>query len=276
MKFFSFSKPVIFNGRDMCGFRPARLQFSYPENVDGWEPVRIKKSDGSLLDLTLPNVEMRRRGMVCIVGDRMIDAVEHLASLRFLYPGIILDFAGPGSLYVTNTGTLVSALAQGSHSVVKGPDTWFTAKETVGWEYPNKRNGKCAYTSIEPNQDKRLRICVQVSFKGLGEMYREYIFPNPDSMRKVFNTPSPGLPTWLEWPARILWYHGKDVLWQGKLSNEEMLEKIIHHRVLDILGALALVETPVLGALPSLTVISQCSGHLADFIALKMITTVQL
>lgn len=275
MRLYTLRQPVGITGMTMFGFGTRHATCAPAESeIKGFDPLVFRKYDARL-PLVLNAVSLKKRRMEARGLGYIIKAVEHWTPLRFLLPGMTILGTGEELPHFTCSGPLVRALMKEAVPIeVDVP--YFTAKESCRWAYPGKRAGGTGFTAIEPSKDKKLRIKVTVNFKKFGKMTKECVFPDEKFLRLVLDVPSLGTPSWLEWPARLLWAHAHNTYWPKSGDNELILETIIMHRFLDILGALALLESPVEGGFPSLNVYSQCSGHLADHHVLKTINTVTL
>ena len=224
--------------------------------------------------LTLSVVSIKKRRIEAAVPGSKIKAVEHYSPLRFLFPGMILSSENAELPYFTSAGLLAGQLISSAFPLdLEVP--WYTISDACLWQYPELRGGREGYTLIEPDTEKKLSISVNVKFKRFGELTRHFVFPDEELLFKVLDAQPLGIPSWLKYPAKFLWAHGKDVYWPKK-GSANILETIILHRVQDILGALALLESPIPGGFPALKIYSQCSGHLADLKALAMVHAVPL
>jgi hypothetical protein len=236
----------------------------------------LQKAFGSPCDILNSDIQLGRHWITTKQSGVKINAVEHYTPLRFLFPGTHLQCDSTEIPHVSSTSELICAIDNKKEEVdVDVP--WFTVRGACGWQYPEARNGVESFTMIEPNRDYQLSIVVTISYQGFGELPGLFVFPDFDLLTKVLKVPSPGIPTWLKYPAYWLWpRHYSKVFWPDRRKPEESLRMIILHRVHDILGAIALMRSPIKGAFPSLSVYSQCSGHLADMKVLHMIETVML
>ena len=248
------------------------MRFSSPDHFQGFDPIVGFRSGNAESAIDLSCASLRKRRLAVSMPGFGVDAVEHILPIRFLYPGLRIEFPDHAP-YVSNAGLILNALRPYSKQVeVDVP--WFTVEQARQWVYPKPRNGMRAFTRIEPNETANLDIRVTVSFRSLGTLSERFIFPNHASMEKVLHAPAPGNPSWLKIPARWLWpSHFKSVFWPDVRKPEESLRNILFHRVQDILGAIALLSPSSPAGFPSLTVISECSGHRADFEALRAIRT---
>ncbi|OHA18563.1 MAG: hypothetical protein A2664_02910 [Candidatus Taylorbacteria bacterium RIFCSPHIGHO2_01_FULL_46_22b] len=278
MKFFTLTKPVSFSGRTTSGFKKTTVTFIPPARIDGWDPLYAHFGNGRPSQIDLNSAVTRNWRFVARVGRIVsridgvnISAVEHYSALRFLFPGLYLvNNSGQTPPYIPCTGALLETLFASSREVERDVP-WFTVDGAVGWQYPKPRGGIEAFTLIEPNPERSLKICVTVKFKEIGERTERFEFPNEDRLRQVLSAPALGRPAWIETPARLLWHHAGKMFWARRADPEHALRMIIRHRVDDILGAVALLPSPVKGGFPSLSLFSQCSGHLADMNALNML-----
>ncbi len=285
MKFLKLTRPVEITAPTMCsstlGHRTGTIILTPPDSVQGFDPLRLSfgPPERQILDsMDMDSVTLRRRRLSLRFAGLEIGATEHYSVLRFFYPGTNIHFASPHKVpHFTTALQLLSTLdKKGEPAEVEVEPPWYTVKGNCGWPYPEKRGGGIAYTSIRPNSRKRIEINVTARFRKFGEKTSRFNFPNLQLMRNILISPAPGIPSWLEKPARKLWSHGDDTFWPQVSDVEVAMTHIIHHRVQDILGAIALIKSPVPRAFPSLTITSVCSGHRADFNAISMATTTPL
>ncbi|MEI6553729.1 MAG: hypothetical protein WCO09_04110 [bacterium] len=260
----------------MVGFSKSTVTFSPAEvQPNGFNPLILREgTESTPITLTGTTLKPRRMEFNRPDFETKIKAVEHYAPLRFLFPRIIISGQGRELPHFTCSFPIIESLMRRA-SPLEVETPWFTTKETCVYQYEKQRGGIDAFTVIEPGSEKKLVIDVTVRFPRFGEMNRCFTFPDEKLLLQVLSVTPLGNPRWLEWPAKLLWAHGRETYWPNG-SDEEILEAIVLHRVHDILGALALIESPIAGSFPSLNVYSQCSGHLADHHALCAIKTVPL
>jgi hypothetical protein len=274
MKFFVLKKPVIFPGRTMVGFGKAIATFTPPDQIYGFDPLKLSFLGNKTRSIDTNCARVKTRRIEFSVDKKKIDAVEHYTPLRFLFPGTNIEITTGKTLpYVPCTGFLLQAMLRARETVdVKVP--WFTVKEICYWEYPERRNGLKAFTLILPNYNRQLVINVRICFKDFGEHHEQFVFPNIDLLKQVLSAQTVGMiPSCLKPFGKILWYHGRNVFWPKRSEPKKALRIIARHRVHDILGAVCLMQSPIRGGFPSLTINSQCSGHLADLEAMRMAQT---
>lgn len=273
MKFYTLNQPVVQPGRTLIGFGKSQVTFHPAIKIAGFKPLSFLKN-GSEVEIELSATSIRNRRMETKGLGHTIGAVEHYSPLRFLFPGIRISATNQEFPHFTCAGPLVNSLLEhASPAEINVP--WYTVKGACVFQYPKARGGIEAFTMIEPSMERKLFIHVTVKFERFGEMSKSFVFPDETLLLKVLGTQSLGTPSWLEYPAKLLWPHAYETYWPKK-DDADILETIINHRVQDILGALALLKSPIDGGFPSLNVYSQCSGHLADFNALNMVSTLPL
>jgi hypothetical protein len=270
MKLYTLTEPVSIPGRTMFGLGRSTLICS-PSTSKAFDPWVFVKAEEEA-PLTIKHCSIRRRRIEASGTGKTIKAVEHIAVLRFLMPGIRITSNTSEIPYFTHAGALLHHLFQHKKVCeVKVPR--YTIAEPVEYRYRGKRGGMDAFTRIEPNPHKELRIEVMVNFPAYGPpLVQEFVFPDESSLLDVLSVPSLGTPRWLGPLARWLWPHGRNIYWP-KPGDRTAIPKIIAHRVQDILGAVALLPGQ---RYPSLTIHSQCSGHKADLKALQKVQIVPL
>lgn len=272
MKFYSLSQPVTITGRTLWAFGVSMLTCKPAGTVHGFDPLVIE--NGKRTPLTLDITSIKRRRIEAAASGCKIKAVEHYSSLRFLFPGLVLAVGNQECPHLTCAGPLVRKLMQQA-SLVDIEVPWFTVRHAHSWGYQKLRSGMNAHTYIQSSGEKKLRICVTVNFKGFGEMTKSFIFPDQSLLLEILDAEPLGFPYWMERPAKLLWPHARNTYWPKK-NDKDVLETIIHHRVHDILGAIALLKSPVEGGFPALNIYSRCSGHEADLQVLRQVETIPL
>lgn len=276
MKLYRLKNPVTVTGKTMLGFKPCKVVFLPAKpGVQLGDPLELRLRDRRT-ELSFSNATIKPRRIETNFSGVKIAATEHYSPLRFLFPGIGIFCEGGELPHLTCTGHIIKALLDASY-VEEVEPIWFTTNHFGSYHYPEMRGGMDASTFVTPNLENELVINITIKFEKFGRLRRRFVFPNTELMLKALCVEPLGTPAWLEKPAKLLWVHGKNTYWPREDEDTEVvLEKIIMHRLHDILGAIALLKPPRTGGFPSLTVESICSGHLGDYNVLHKLETVPI
>ncbi len=276
MRLYRLKSPVTLTGWTMLGFKPCKVVFLPAKpGVQLGDPLELRLRDRRT-ELSFSNATIKPRRIETNFFGTKIAATEHYSPLRFLFPGIGIFCENGEVPHFTCTGHIIKALLESSYAEEVEP-IWFTTRHVGSYNYAKMRGGMFASTFVMPNSNRELVIEITIRFEKFGRLMRRFTFPNTGLMLKALSVELLGTPAWLEKPAKLLWAHGKNTYWpKNDEDHEVVLEKILLHRLHDILGAIALLQPPRTGGFPSLKVESVCSGHLADYFALRNIETVPL
>ncbi len=151
---------------------------------------------------------------------------------------------------------------------------WKTPKSPVIWTYPELRNGREAFTKLEPSSKPTLTLDISISYKGIGEARGIFDIRKlgSDGLAEIMKVGPQGVyPIWKKLLAHLVtWPHLDTIVWPDVSSPEaagRTLELFIAHRLTDVLGALMLLCHD--GRLPAGHLTSVCSGHLADLMVVQ-------
>lgn len=269
MKVRSLVKPVIITGKPIFGFGQSQLVLNKP--APSMRNTWVYWARHQLLTIN-PNhvVCCRAQNLAISDGNRTYAHVlEHLLPLKtFGFIGAAIQSTTCLPFDLTCADFINAAIEGSREDEVDMPVA--TVTRTCVGGYEKQRGGRVAYTHIKPRTDGKLVLQVQIAYQGLGELRKEYTFPDNALLMRIAQTHSQGWPRrryWQSWLADKLgiWKHHDNVAWPQLLKGRT-LETFLDHRCLDLLGALG---TLMNGQWLSSTVVSVCSGHEADMIACR-------
>lgn len=235
------------------------------------------------------NARSRNLSVVNGKGENL-RVLEHILPLKFLG---LTDLEIKLESHVSGLGSLFGGIAKGWPPYIM-PTTlwefltrlpltqgdalkWQTIKKVCQWSYPNKRDGKEAFTKIEPSTSPTLTADIRISYPGLGTGRRFYDLSQlaQGDLLRIMSVGPQGWyrPIWFfKNVARLLRLPAyKCVEWPNMSSEEgrrETISRFLDHRFFDLLGAIALLAEG--DCLPAVHVTSVCSGHFADLQVVKM------
>lgn len=251
------------SGLDIFG-RDSEITFS-PALLDGWfwnlgdfiVPINYLLIKGRLRRLSL---EIDRR--------RELEIYEHIGVLRWTgLNGVVIN-SKRFPPYFGRASEMWEVLKR-SAVPLDAEVSWVTVKREI------KVGSSYRYLQILPQSKGRqpgLNIRVYINFPKLGSWTCETHLPMALALEDCLRARTLGWPQWLYHfsllAPNFIWHHHKKVVWPQDYSTSEILNEIAMHRLADLLGALSLVSSRHLLAGE---VISYCSGHELDILALKQI-----
>lgn len=225
------------------------------------------------VSLIRPDItEFRFRRLRLSLPPDTLEVFEHILPLWFTgITGVIISCTGSWPPYDGSVRPLWRDVYP--HCVTDTTRTLprYTVSEPVGFYYDKLRNGEKAHTWINPARDGRLTLKVSIDYPGLGKAERTLVLPDNTALEEVFAARPQGWPMWAHSLAKVASLarlpHRRNMCWpQDMISVEATRDEFVRHRMLDLLGGLA----PLCGdGLFSGIVSSHCSGHLADWHAVK-------
>ena len=264
--------PVQLRGLDLLGrkslfsMNPGAIRFE--EGPWLWRPPHQ-----AAFEITPSIAESRKRRICLTNSNEKFEVYEHVGAARF--SGILavcLECENMSPPYYGRALEVLQALKKNS-CPSKIPMKWYSVNQSVGWVYPDKRNGKVASTKIFPTKLEQTVLHIKCSFADLGDIERTYRLPDDSLLEKICTAYAPGRPAWLYHPSQFVnklkfgWKHHDHIAWGRGQRKEEILEEIALHRAQDLLGALSLLCRDGLFAGE---IHSEYSGHAADVEAVKL------
>ena len=274
MKRLRLTGQVLLEGPDYFG-RKASIRFTpAPANVTGWY-WKLPNETG-FVPINLEYTKYTHRKLSLVHGSMMLHVIEHVTPLRMTgLDGIYVE-SDSWPPFHGRTLELWEALRE--HCVPTGEEvSWCTVKHTTSANYPKNPERE---TVVSPSSDLSVEMLVSIYYKNIGGTNLCVKLPNNlEDAEMYFGAKSQGIPKWLYYPSRYIprWmfphrpYHDS-ITWPQE-AGERTITEFATHRVLDILGALMLLDHQ---RLPSVRVHSKRSGHFADICALRKVATVPL
>lgn len=266
-KILRLTEPVTITGDPVFGRYKASVtlgpaQRNRPHSwilLDPSGPVSIEPKN--MVSCVLQNMAVR-------VGKKTTAHVfEHLLPLKAAgLLGVMVRHSTHSLPYFGNTTPFLQAILPLCEEV-EGEVPVRTVDRPYIWHYPEKRNGRSAFTSITPRHDGKLNLSITISYAGLGTHRMDFSFSGERrEVEGIFRAKSQGYPLKRYTTSRTLsklglWKHHDHVCWPQNLDTAEALDLFTKHRALDLLGALG---TLMDGHWLSADVTSVCSGHDAD------------
>lgn len=268
MQLLALQKSVTIYGEDFFG-RPAYIKF-HPCEKPGWywlykpgrEPVPISK------EIAFCNL----RRITLKYARQSLEIYEHIGVLRWLgLDGVVIE----SSRFPPYHG--------------RAYELWEALKplckpngEKIKWLKPqNPEIGICSekkrYVEFGFHGRSDLDLQIIIDHPKIGRKECFYSLPG-NGIKKILSAPTLGKPACLYYFSKIcgllkIWPHHNCLTWPQAVSNGELLNNIIKHRLADLLGALSLLSNE---GLPLGRLVSYCGGHEADINLIKKIRLEQI
>ncbi len=266
MKRLRLKQKVEVTGRDYFG-RPASISFT-PSETPGWF------LEGGI-PITPDIVNHSTRRMVLQSGCVTLNIFEHIGVLRYLGLDEVTISSTPWPPYIT-AGELWRKLQE--HVEAVGEMEW------VCMNYPKMCIGVCdkegnRSTKMSQGTVGKMQITIRIDYKNLphSEPLRCSL-PSDEGEATLLHSldvGSQGWPPKLYHLSRVIsvfgWPHHKLITWPQEHSPQETVSRFMQHRLVDLLGCLAVACPP--GRLLSGNVVSEQSGHKGDIDLIGQIQT---
>ena len=252
---------VTIQGPNLWGLN-GKITFHPSGSRDGWI-WWVRNSFNTSISPAIIDKKARRTRLYC--QGKKLQIFEHIGALRFFGLCRVYIESTTWPPYHGRSIELWQAIRKHCKEDTSEEINWYALRKPVRWTYPKPRNSKIAFTEIRPSTKKQLRLKIMCSYPGLQSCQLEFSFPNRDVLEELCRVHSPGWPPilyhLLKVPSLFGWPHYKKIFWPQDYSKTEASIKLVHHRALDLLGALSLLCRD---GLLSADVTSICSGHEAD------------
>lgn len=275
MQELKLTQPVTVIGDNLFG-QPSRVTFSpIPARTprrfhDSW----LWRPNGEaqhLIPIDPSVVEYRRRRLRLANTHSYLEVIEHIAPLRWLgIDGLVLEGHGwppyHGRPYEYYTA-LLPHLKPTGHRV-----HWYTLQKEIYLSHKGPSGGYSHFIPQDPTLPLGLNLSITVMYPEIGKVTIQRSLPSQRQLLlKDFQAHTQGLPHWAYYLSVLgqyvlLWKHHRHITWfkQEPYSEEHLKDTravFASHRVIDLLGALALLHpTRLLAG----TVVSVFGGHCAD------------
>lgn len=264
MQKISLTKEVLINGPNLFG-RPAYLRLT-PCSEPGW----YWDVGTNIVPINRKLVRIKKNRVVLQYQASRLNVVEHILPLRWTgLDGVIIEasawppyFGGMLELWQTIEPNLAATNQQIPWLKITEEKSVSIGQRSVRWA-TNKAAG--------------LKIKIAVDFPKLGRLTKNFQLPDSNlagyfSARPLaVNSFNHFWPTLSRVAAKTgLWPHHKNLIWPTERPVPELLDELVNHRLLDLLGALAMIDYR---RLPAGRVISIRGGHALD---VQLITNTEL
>lgn len=223
---------------------------------------------------TICDKKLRNLRLTHFSPGKYLRVAEHILALRWLGlegMNIVAPNEWPPYLMPGEMWKYISSSAHDTGKQIK----WQTSRESVRFDYPEKRGGMDAFVIAEPNGHPTFVANITISYNGLGTMSRTYDL-SKIPQEEILRIMSVGPQGWywfrhIRWLMRQMgWPHSNRIVWPKfgtEAERQETLERFCEHRFVDLLGTFALLGHVCKEKefrLPALRVTSQCAGHDGD------------
>ncbi|NCU44675.1 hypothetical protein EOM71_03295 [Candidatus Falkowbacteria bacterium] len=255
MQKLSLTKEVLISGSNLFG-RPAYLRLT-PCSEPGW----YWDVGTNIVPINRKLVRIKKNRVVLQYQASRLNVVEHILPLRWTgLDGVIIEasawppyFGGMLGLWQAIEPNLTTTNQQIPWLKIIEEKSVSTGKRSIRWA-SNKTPG--------------LKIKIAVDFPKFGCLTKRFQLPDQNLINYF-----PARPLAVNshnnfWPALSravtktgLWPHHNCLAWPTERPVPELLDELVNHRLLDLLGALAMIDHC---RLPTGRVISVRGGHALD------------
>jgi len=255
MQKISLVKEVLISGPNLFG-RPAFIRFT-PCSAPGW----YWDVGTNIVPINNQLVRIKKNRLVLQYQDNNLNVAEHILALRWTgLDSVIIEasawppyFGGMLKLWQAIEPNLTATNQQIPWLKIIEEKSVSTGKRSIRWA-SNKTPG--------------LKIKIAVDFPKFGCLTKSFQLPSPELAGNFSAKPLAVNSYNAFWPALSraaaktgLWPHHKNLIWPTERPVPELLDELVNHRLLDLLGALAMIDHC---RLPTGRVISIRGGHALD------------
>lgn len=255
------AETVQIDGKDIFGCK-AWIKFS-PTNTPGW--FWRPHSQELPIPITADLVSHKSRRLVLRDKAFFFHIYEHVGCLRWTgLDGVILE-STPYPPFHGCAADIWEGLEPHCKQDTSREIAWFTVTHPIKSNHISDVDRYVIFHPHDAQQKPSLRITINVNYPGIGRKKYDYKLKTR-SLATVLASTTLGWPPWLYYLSRIgsslrVWHHHNRINWPQEHSPEEILERVVLHRMGDLLGALSLVNNE--GLLAG-HILSNCAGHEAD------------
>lgn len=255
MQKISLTKEVLINGPNLFG-RPAYLRLT-PCSEPGW----YWDIGTNIVPINRKLIRIKKNRVVLQYQASRLNVVEHILPLRWTgLDGVIIEasawppyFGGMLELWQAIESNLTATNQRIPWLKITEDKSVSIGQRSVRWA-TNKTAG--------------LKIKIAVDFPKFGCLTKGFKLPSPELISHFSAKPLAVNSFNHFWPnlSRVaaktgLWPHHNNLAWPTERPVPELLDELVNHRLLDLLGALAMIDHC---RLPAGRVISIRGGHALD------------
>jgi len=256
---FSLSREVLINGPSLLG-RPAYLQLT-PCLDPGW----YWDIGTDIIPINRKLVKLKKHRLALQYRRNTINIAEHILALRWTgLDGVVIKtsswppyFGGIFELWQKIDPNLL------------------TTNQRIPWlemaEEKSAIDGERSVSWQKPGVTPKLKIDITIDFSDFGRLTKSFQLPDQNLAQHFSARPLAINSCSNFWPALSraaaktgLWLHHDNLIWPTQIcytTRLSLLNELVDHRLLDLLGALAMIDHQ---QLPAGKIISIRGGHALD------------